>query len=269
MRTPLSIAVLMFLFGFSAAACTGVVISSEDAVLVGGNEDWVRWDSYLWSTEPTENAFGVLYFGYEIRGEWGERPDYWYEFHGINDQGLYFDSFGAPCVMPTTTLRNPWRGEFLMVEAMETCATVEEAVAFFESANLAVIQCQQFLFVDKHGNAAVVEGDDTVWLEGNTFALTNFYLSDPSLGGWPCWRYNRVSRMLEADATPTEDRVAALLEAASHPSTRYSLVCDLVAGTLRVYYAHDFDRYAVLDISTAVAEALPKTSLNDLEMRTE
>ena len=265
MRCLITTTVLAVLFALSAAACTGVVITGDETVLVGGNEDWVRWDSYLWSTEPTESAYGVLYFGYEIRGEWGERPDYWYEFQGINDQGLYFDSFGAPCVTPTTTLRNPWRGEFLMVEAMETCATVEEAVAFFESANLIVVQCQQFLFVDKHGNAAVVEGDETVWMEANTFALTNFYLSDPSLGGWPCWRYSRVTRMLEADATPSEDRVAALLEAASHPSTRYSLVCDLVAGTVRMYFAHNFKGYALLDVEAAVAESLPKTSLNSLE----
>ena len=266
MRHVTSTAFLLILFAFSAAACTGVVIAGDDAVLVGGNEDWVRWDSYLWSAAATDDAYGVLYFGYEIRGEWGDRPDYWYEFHGINDQGLYFDSFGAPCVTPTTTLRNPWRGEFLMVEAMETCATVEEAVAFFESANLIVIQCQQFLFVDKHGNAAVIEGDETVWMEADTFALTNFYLSDPSLGGWPCWRYSRVTRMLEADATPSEDRVAALLEAASHPATRYSLVCDLVAGSVRVYYAHNFDRFAELTVSDAVAVSLPRTSLNSLEM---
>ena len=266
MRTLFSIVVLILLFAFSAAACTGVVIAGDDAVLVGGNEDWVRWDSYLWSTEPSEDAYGVLYFGYEIRGEWGERPDFWYEFHGINDQGLYFDSFGAPCVMPITTLRNRWRGEHLMVEAMETCATVEEAVALFESSNLSFMQCQQFLFVDKHGRAAVVEGDDTVWMEGDTFALTNFYLSDPSLGGSPCWRYDRVTRMLEADATLSEDRVAALLEAASHPATRYSLVCDLVAGTVRVYYAHSFRGYALLNVEAAVAEALPRTSLNALEM---
>ena len=268
MRHLLSAIVVAVLCALPAAACTGVVIAGEEAVLVGGNEDWNRSDSFVWSTEATDDAYGVLYFGYEIRGEWGQQPDFWYEFHGINDHGLYFDSFGAPCVMPTTTLANPWRGEHLMVEAMETCATVAEAVAFFESSNLAVILCQQFLFVDKHGNAAVVEGDETVWMEGNTFALTNFYLSDPSLGGWPCWRYSRATGMLGTDATPTADRVARILDVTSQPITRYSLVCDLKAGAVRVYYARDFDRYAVIDVTDAVAEALPRTPLDSLEMGT-
>jgi len=122
--------------------------------------------------------------------------------------------------------------------------------------------------VDKHGNAAVVEGDETVWMAGNTFALTNFYLSDPSLGGWPCWRYSRATGMLRNDATPTEDRVARLLDVTSQPITRYSLVCDLKAGAVRVYYARDFDRYAVIDVTDAVAEALPRTPLDSLEMGT-
>jgi len=269
MRTGGTALLLLVLFALSGTACTGVVIARDGEVLVGGNEDWVRWDSYLWATAATDRAYGVVYLGYEIRGEWGDRPAYWYEFHGINDQGLFFDSFGAPCVIPTTTQRNPWRGEHLMVDAMETCATVAEAVALFESTNLVFMQCQQFLFVDKHGHAAVVEGDETVWMDGDTFAVANFYLSDRSLGGWPCWRYDTVTRMLAADATPTVDRIAELLEAASHPSTRYSVVCDLVRGELRLSYAHDFDRCATIDVAVLCGTGSERVSIEELVGRAE
>jgi hypothetical protein len=151
-----------------------------------------------------------------------------------------------------------------MVDAMETCATVAEAVALFESSNLSFMSCQQFLFVDRHGAVAVVEGDETVWMDGDTFAITNFYLSDPSLGGWPCWRYDAVTRMLDEDATPSTARIAELLEAASHPGTRYSVVCDLVRGVLRVSYAHDFTQWAIVDVATLCEQGSERVSVREL-----
>jgi len=249
MRTLALLAILLTLIAPMVPACTGVVIAREGQVLVGGNEDWTRWDSYMWATPPSGGRiYGAVYFGYEIRGEWGHVSDFWYEFQGVNEQGLYFDSFGAPCDFPETTQDNPNRGFAIMVDAMESCATVAEAVALFERSNLAFMQCQQFLFVDKHGAAAVVEGDETVWMEGDTLALTNFYLSNPSLGNHPCWRYSRVMAMLHADATPSEERVVQLLDAASHAGTRYSVICNLTEGTAQLSFAHNFLRLATLDI---------------------
>jgi len=247
-----------------AAACTGVVIAKDGHVLVGGNEDWVRFDSFYWADAATEDAYGVVYLGYKIRGEWGHRNDFWYEFHGINDQRLFFDSFGAPCVIPTTTVGNPYRGEHLMADAMRSCATVEEAVAVFESSNLTFMQCQQFLFVDRHGHAAIVEGDETVWMDGETFAVTNFYLSNPSLGGSPCWRYDTVTSMMEADASPTLERIAELLEATSHVGTRYSVICDLTEDVLHVSYAGDFDGIAAIDLVPLFAEGSDRVSVLSL-----
>ena len=247
-----------------ALACTGVVLTDDHSVIVGGNEDWVRWDAWMWASSPGEGVHGVVYFGYEIRGEWGERAPFWYEFHGVNDQGLYFDSFGAPCVAPRSTLGNPWRGEHLMARAMEECSTTEEAVALFTSSNLLFMQCQQFLFVDRRGTAAVIEGDEVVWMDGSSLALTNFYLSDPTLGGYPCWRYDRVTSMLAQDAAATPGRAAELLEAASHPGTRYSLVVDLVQGLGEVYYAHDFANPLCLDLFALAAVGCERLLLSNI-----
>jgi len=245
-------------------ACTGVVVTDASSVIVGGNEDWLRFDSYLWAEAATDTSYGVVYLGYEIRGDWGHPNYFWYEFHGINDQGLYFDSFGAPCVMPTSTLLNPNRGEHLMAEAMRTCATVEEAVALFEGSHLAFMQCQQFLFVDRHGSAAVVEGDDTVWMEEGTLVVTNFYLSNPFRGGSPCWRYDQATRMLSQDATSTPERVAEILEAVSHPATRYSIVVDLQGGCGDLYYAHDFTQSVKIDLFALAAVGCERTPVQDL-----
>ena len=97
-----------------------------------------------------------------------------------------------------------------------------------------------------------------------SFAVTNFYLSDCALGGWPCWRYDTVTRMLAADATAATDRIAELLEAASHPATRYSVVCDLVRGELRLSYAHDFDRWATIDVAALCEIGSERVSVEEL-----
>ena len=94
----------------------------------------------------------------------------------------------------------------------------------------------------------MIEGGDIVWMEGDTFALTNFHLSDPSHGSWPCSRYTRATGMLADNSEPTIDRVAAILNATHVPSTRYSVVCDLVAETATVYYAGNFNLSAGLNV---------------------
>ena len=264
MRVGFLTMLCLLVLSLAAAACTGVVIAREGEVIVGGNEDWERFDSFMWATAPTSRAYGVVYFGYEIRGEWGSsRPPFWYEFHGINDRGLYFDSFGAPCDFPERTMDYP-RTSSLWIYAMEKCATVEEAVAMFERSNLEFMQCQQFFFADKHGNAAVVEGDHTIWMDGDTFAVTNFYHSTPMMGGFPCWRYSRVRAMMNGNATPSVDRVAELLEASSHGGTRYSLICDLVRGEITVSYARDFVHMATLSVAELVSTGRSRVSVESL-----
>lgn len=151
-----------------------------------------------------------------------------------------------------------------MATAMRTCFTVEEAVALFESSNLRFISCQQLLFVDRSGHAGVVEGDTTVWMQEGTFAVTNFYLSNPQRGNWPCWRYDRVTSMLATTSTPSVDRIESLLRAASHPGTMYSVVADLAGTTMRVSYAHDFTRWATLDVAALCKSGSARVSIEDL-----
>ena len=111
---------------------------------------------------------------------------------------------------------------------------------------------------------AAVERDQTTWMDGNTLAVTNFYLSDPSSGGYPCWRYSRVTHMLEEDATPSVGRKTALLEAAGHGGIRYSLACELVAGIVRVSYLHDFTQWASVDVAELCATGCDRRPLTDL-----
>ena len=273
-------AILLLIVVPEALACTGVVIAQGGSVVVGGNEDWTRFDSHVWAEAATEEAFGAVYFGYQIRGEFGPRAPYWFEFQGVNDQGLYFDTFGAP------TLSNPsWTGkpscpEHIELLMMRQCSTVEEAIALLGSYNLARYRTynetmfrsnMQFFLVGRTGAAAVVDGEHVHWIEDGRLVTTNFRLSDPSLGGWPCWRYDLANDMLAADASPTVDRVAEILDTAQFSCsrgysscTRYSVVCDLVQGEGFLYFNGDFDRSIRLDLNELCRDGLERASIEDL-----
>jgi len=279
-KTAVATAIFLLIVAPGALACTGVVIAGEGHVVVGGNEDWTRFDSHVWAEAATEEAYGAVYFGYQIRGEFGPRAPYWFEFQGVNDQGLYFDTFGAP------TLSNPsWTGkpscpEHIEILMMRECATVQDAIDLLGSYNLARYQYynermfrsnMQFFLADRAGAAAVVDGEHVHWIEDGRLVTTNFRLSDPSLGGWPCWRYDLATDMSAADASPTVERVAEILDAVQFPCsrgtsscTRYSVVCDLVQAQGYLYFDGDFDRSVQLDLAELCRDGLERVPIEEL-----
>lgn len=279
-RIPFLLVVLVAASRLAAEACTGVAIAQAGRVVVGGNEDWTRFDAHMWAEAATEDAYGAAYFGYQIRGEFGPRAPYWFEFQGVNDHGLYFDTFGAPTVTNPRWAGNPSCPEHIEILMMRGCATVEDAIDLLSSYNLARYRRynetlfrsnMQFFLADRTGTAAVVDGEHVHWMEGGYMVTTNFRLSDPSLGGWPCFRYDLANRMLEASATATIDRVAEILEATQFrcsegyaSCTRYSPVCDLTGGILMLYFNGDFSRSVRLDVARLCAEGLERVAIEDL-----
>ncbi len=265
MRITLVVALLLVLGSVPVAACTGVVIARDGHVIVGGNEDWSRDDAYLWAEPTAGRLHGVVYFGYEIRGEFGNEEPFWYEFQGINSAGLYFDSFSAPCVglSDEEQLKPRMTGRMEQM-IMRWCSTVEEAVRMITQYDRSFMSCIQYLLVDKSGAAAVVENDAIVWMDGDTFAVTNFHLSDPSHGHYPCRRYDAATRRLAEDSEPTIERVATILNVAHTLSTRYSVVCDLATNQAVVYYLAGFRHPIAIDLETLWAEGSDRVPLSSL-----
>ena len=259
-------------------ACTGVALVRDGAVVGGGNEDNDLTDPAIWATAASDTAYGVVYFGFYFIGL-GNRLPGWYEMQGVNDQGLFYDLFSMPCGSDSPVSRGPgWLGPgYPMPEAVErtmmtTCATVEEALAFLQARDYSkIVPCVQVLLVDREGSAAVYTGDGDVFRTTPGFVVTNFNLVDPSLGEYPCPRYNIASRLIGYDASPTLDRVAQILRAAriqpSSPEdggTRYSVVCDLANGIADVYVDGDFSSRAQLALAELWAQGRERVLLTEL-----
>ncbi|MBU0595292.1 hypothetical protein KJ567_01235 [Candidatus Bipolaricaulota bacterium] len=284
-KAAVVIALFLLIVAPGALACTGVAIAQGGSVVVGGNEDWTRFDSHVWAEAATEEAYGAVYFGYQIRGEFGPRGRYWFEFQGVNDQGLYFDTFGAPTSTDPSWSGKPSCPEHIEILMMRECATVEEAIDLLGSYNLARYLSYDetmfrsnmtFFLADRTGAAAVVDGGQVHWMEDGRLVTTNFRLSNPSLGGWPCPRYNLATDMLAVDASPTVERIAEILDAVQYSCsygyqscTRYSLVCDLVQGEGYLYFNGDFDRSIRLGLLQLCREGLERTSIEDLFVNPE
>ncbi|MCX6094942.1 MAG: hypothetical protein NTY63_09020 [Candidatus Bipolaricaulota bacterium] len=155
---------------------------------------------------------------------------------------------------------------------MATCATVSEALALLRAKDYAgVTPCTRMLLVDREGNAAVYTGKQDVFRTTPGFVVTNFWLDDPSLGNWPCERYNAAKTVIAWDASPTLDRVARILRATSVipppgviGGTQYSVVCDLIAGIVDVYVAGDFSQRARRELAPLWAAGSERIALADL-----
>ncbi len=251
-------------------ACSGVVLVGDGAVVVGGNEDQAGMftDPAMWATAAAEGLHGAVFFGLWFMNL-GERRPGWYEMQGVNDQGLYFDLFATPCPPGEwKPIEHPvwWKPEPLEQVMLQTCATVDDALAFLAGRSYKwSVPCTQVLVVDRSGDAAVYTPTGVVRKDpsSSSFVVTNFDLATPSLGDWPCPRYNLIQELLAVDSESTADRVGEVLSAVG-PWALYSVVCDLGNSTVDVYFNTDFTARAHFDLVPLFAAGLGLTHIAGL-----
>lgn len=238
---------MLFIFSpASAFACTIFMQSGGDKVLVGNNEDfYYSYPSMYWVVHG-DNEYSRICFGNStfVQG-------------GMNEKGLFYD--GASC--PQSNVPHDKSKASLGMDAGEIvlskCATVKEAVEFLSDYNIISGYGDHLLFADSSGDAAVVEWLEDemriIWAENNRLIATNFFLSNTSLGGYPCDRYNTVESALNELSSPAPADFSAILSSVSQSfgdgGTKYSNIYDLKSLTVYVYEKADFSNAAVIDLS--------------------
>lgn len=238
------ITVLICAMANTVYCCTVFTASIGDTVLFGNNEDAPERDSYAWFYPATETEHGGVYFGfggYYVQG-------------GMNDQGLCFDITTVP------ELKMRPHPEKLSVlnfgkRALERCATVEEVIHLVDEYNLSHMGMAQFLFADKTGDSVIVcpgTGGEmkTIRKEGVYQVITNFNVTYPQLGGYPCWRHKMVVEKLEkieSEEDITVGRFATILKAVQQ-GTAYSTVYDLSKGIVCLFNQQNFSEIVVFKL---------------------
>lgn len=146
-RGFLKLAVLtLFLFVTASRACTIFVLVDTNRTLFFNNEDWSNTTTRVWFIPAGEGYLGGVYVGFEEGWAQG----------GMNTAGLAYDWVAG--------VKEKWEPKPRMKQVrgnasqrmLETCSTVEQAIAFFETHFERGFATAEILVADKSGASAVI-----------------------------------------------------------------------------------------------------------------
>jgi len=233
---------LLISLNLNVFSCTVFYIKNDTLVLAGNNEDWKDPFSKMWFYPSANGRYGWIKFG------WGSG----FPQGGMNDKGLFWDGTAGPYLgMPYSEENKQNYPGPLMQKIIEECACVEEALAIFSRYYCEDQYRAQYLLGDSRFNSIIVEGDNTIPIQDDYLILTNFYQSNPELGGYPCWRYETALEMITRSVDYTEYLVGSILSATHQEGkypTQYSQIYDLINCRIYLFYYHNYEEFIVIDL---------------------
>jgi len=225
-------------------ACTVLFATDGESSFGGNNEDFLNPLTKAWFIPGANGGYGRVYFGFEDLHAQG----------GMNDQGLFFDglSIDQPCAVDTRG-KEPYPGN-LVDKILCECATVDCAIEQFERYYGSEVWFWQFMFGDATGVSAIVESSAVLRQEGSYQVATNTRQSTTTQEQAlrTDWRYREATHRLEAANAVGLDMMTDALDAvhtAGGVNTLYSNVYDLNERVVYLYYFHDFDHAAMIDLA--------------------
>lgn len=163
------------------------VVNSEDYFL--------DVDAYIQIEPKTKRKYARLWYGWDNFAQ-----------GGVNEKGLFFDGATTPKQKKIKGSKKP-KGN-LGDKILAHCSTVEEALAYLTKKQIALDNAHM-MFGDKTGNAVVVEwinGERKLnWIKDNKLIATNYLLSDPKSGNFPCYRYKSIEERIKKMEESNED----------------------------------------------------------------
>lgn len=217
MKPILILTVCAALGAVPVPACTIFVLTDGDGALFCNNEDWFNRATRLWFVPAGKNYLGCAFVGFD---------DGWAQ-GGVNTAGLAFDWWASGKVdyTPDSALR-PVRGN-PAERMLESCTTVEEAIAFFQSCREPSFATGRILVADRTGASVVIyarEGRMQIERSKGTRGVG--------------YGQHALNRELPKAPKPTLENGRRILQACFQPGdggTKYANVFDLKSGELFLY----------------------------------
>lgn len=162
---------------------------------VNSEDYWLDVEAYIQIEPKSKKEFARLWYGWDNFAQ-----------GGINDKGLFFDAAVTPEQEKIKGYGNPENN--LGDKILAFCSTVDEALAYIEKEKIALNK-SHFMFGDRTGKAVVVEwvnGERKLqWIKDNKLIMTNYLLSEPQAGNYPCYRYSSIEdRITEMEKSGEE-----------------------------------------------------------------
>jgi hypothetical protein len=204
-------------------ACTVFTIVGGERVLFCDNEDFSNPRTRIWFVPAADSTakYGCVYLGFD--DGWGQ--------NGLNDQGL---AYGWVAGFKEKWQRQPKMNSFdgkPCHRMLESCATVEEAVTFFENNWEESFSYGRLLVADRTGKSVILRAKD-----GKLHAP--IVTRSQGMGHRFGMRGNQATPMLAKISQPTLDDAARLLEFTRQEgvhATKYSVVFDLNTRDIWLY----------------------------------
>lgn len=173
----------------SSFACSILyyIDSTTGKIYAVNSEDyWLDVDAYIQIEPKSKNKFARLWYGWDNFAQ-----------GGINEKGLFFDAAVTPEQERIKGYGNPKNN--LGDKILANCSTTEDALIFLEKEKIALNK-SHMMFGDKTGKAVVVEWVDGErklhWIENNKLIMTNYLLTEPEAGNFPCYRFNSIEERI-------------------------------------------------------------------------
>jgi hypothetical protein len=140
---------LFFLLSVPVQACTIFVITDEQQALFCNNEDWSNPKTRIWFVKKAGH-YGCAYVGFD--NGWAQG--------GMNTKGLTFDWVaGFKEKWEPDPNSKPAKGNPSQ-RMLETCSTVEDAIAFFQNHREPSFSYAKILIADRTGTSVIIGAKD-------------------------------------------------------------------------------------------------------------
>jgi len=244
----LSVIVVLFAVSIAAYPCSILMYSVDGRTYFCGNEDWTATDPAIQTYKAETNHYGYVLFGWK-----SYLPRY--AQAGINSEGLCFDWAAVPAQEYTRASGKPDASLDITIDILKNCRNVDEAVDYLRRYNVPHLSEEHIMFVDRTGKSCVIEYNHSklvlIYGTANYQYMTNFHLSDPSLGWYPCERYNKMKGFFEANGDKTA-RLVEILDRVHQEGqypTVYSYIFNLKSMEIAVFYKHNYAAKRVYSFS--------------------
>jgi hypothetical protein len=138
------------LASLSACACTIFVLTDTNRSLFCNNEDWSDPKTRIWFLPAGDGYYGAVYVGFD--NGWAQG--------GLNTEGLAFDWVAG--------YKEQWEPDPKLPNArgnpsqrmLETCATIADAIAFYEGHREPGFSSAKILVADRTGASVIIGAKD-------------------------------------------------------------------------------------------------------------
>ena len=199
------------------------------------NEDWTNPATRIWFVPAGEGYYGCVYVGYD---------DGWAR-GGMNTEGLACDWVGG--------FKEEWQGDAVTCvrgnpteRLLESCATVEDAIAFFQKHREPDFSHAKVLVADKNGTSVVIGAHD---------GKLQIDRSKRSRGFG--YAFQTFRDCFAKDSAFTAANGASILRACLQEgkfATKYSNMFDLKSGDIHLYQFHQHVESRRMNLAVELAK---------------